>query len=328
MAFDTAFNITWNQRVNKEENSFLKFLDKRKKEGLTTVGVPEEKRSSRRATRAMSDADLLSAVRSVRDDDSNVPGTSKSKGRSTSQSKLERRGGSAASSSVLQKAGSTVSSPSQTRGAKKSRGKAPPMTFEQMQEGVFNQQMNRYIKDLEVEAKEANIENEWTRQKIKDGLQQEIDEKTKARTLASENQRKVQEQIEENKMRRANTRKSFVEAASAHNFPLFTETFISQDEVDQYRKDVKVEFRKDLDAQNRVTQTLKNILVKKDRIYAEQQMTKNIKNMQDDHSNVHHEQRRKGNEMMRVWDRDIRLKNIKNAIFAGKDATKEMGANN
>merc|ERR1719335_2103443 len=152
-------------------------------------------------------------------------------------------------------------------------------------------------------------------------MQQEADEKAKARQLAQENARQIQEQIEENKLRRASTRKNFVEAASAHNFPLFTETFISQDEVDQYRKDVKINYRKELQQVQQTQQTLKNILVKKDRIYAEEKLSNNIKKMQDDHAHDHHERIRKGNEMMRVWDRDIRLKNIKNAILSGKDAT-------
>merc|ERR1712046_294115 len=97
------------------------------------------------------------------------------------------------------------------------------------------------------------------------------------------------------------------------------------DEVDQYRKDVKANFREELDLQHKTTQTLKNILIKKDKIYAAEKMVNNIKKMQDDHKQDHHEKVRKGNEMMRVWDRDIRLKNIKNAILSGKDATKEMG---
>lgn len=198
------------------------------------------------------------------------------------------------------------------------------MTFEQMQEHVFNQYMNVYIKDLEKEAKEAAQESEWTKQKIKDGLQQQVDEKLKARELATANALHVQNQIEENKSRRATTRKSFVEAASAHNFPLFTETFISQDEVEAYRADVKVNFREELRLQNQCTQTLKNILVKKDKIYAAEKQAANIKNMQQDHAFDHKEKLRKGNEMMRVWDRDIRLKNIKLAILAGKDATQDM----
>merc|ERR1740130_74204 len=264
----------------------------------------------------MSGSDLMSACRSERESNASAPMARSRSGLERGRSGRSRS--SAASSSVLQKAGSSLSSPS-------GRGKkAPPMTFEQMQEHVFNQTMNRYIKDLEKEAKEAAVEQDWNKQKIKDGMQQQIDEKSKARVLATENGRLVQEQIEENKNRRANTRKSFVEAASAHNFPLFTETFISQDEVEQYRKDVKVNFRQELEAQNKMTNTLKNILVKKDRIYAQEKLVANIKTMQDDHKAVHHEKTRKGNEMMRVWDRDIRLKNIKNAILSGKDATNTM----
>jgi hypothetical protein len=303
MAFDTTFNILWNQRVNKEEGSYLKFLDKRKQD------EDAKKRESKRASRrAMSDADLMSAVKSVRSD------ASASLSRSQSEARRVRSRGSAASSSVLKNAGSSVSSPT-------ARRKAAGMTFEQQQEHVFNAQMNKYIKDLENEAKEAAVENQWTSQKIKDGMQQQVDEKSKARLLAAENQRQLQEQIEENKQRRATTRKQFVEAASAHNFPLFTETFISQEEVDQYRKDVKVDYRKELELQHKTTQTLRNVIMKKDRLHAVDKLASNIKNMQDDHANVHKETIRKGQEMMRVWDRDIRLKNIKNAILSGKDAT-------
>jgi len=198
------------------------------------------------------------------------------------------------------------------------------MTFEGMQEHVFNQYMNRYIKDLEKDAKEAAAESEWQQQKIKDGLQQQIDEKAKMRDLAQKNARQVQEQIEENKQRRAHSRKAFVEAASAHNFPLFTETFISQDEVDEYRKNVKIDFRAELNQQKQTTDTLKNLLVKRDKIYAKEKLDNNLKMMMDDHKHEHEEKLRKGNEMKRVWDRDIRLKNIKLAILAGKDATKEV----
>jgi len=315
MAFDTAFNITWNQRVQKEESAFLKFLDKRKRD--EEANAPPPRRSERGSRRAMSDADLMSAIQSER---MSISG-SNAGAPSGKERRMQRSRGSAASSSILQKAGSSVSSPSRTGGRKK----APPMTFEQMQENVFNQYMNQYIKDLEKDAKVANIETAMTEQKIKDGMQQEADEKAKARQLAQENARQIQEQIEENKLRRASTRKQFVEAASAHNFPLFTETFISQDEVDQYRKDVKKQFREELDLQQKTTQTLKNMIVKRDRLYASEKLTNNIKTMQADHAKDHEDKMRKGNEMMRVWDRDIRLKNIKNAILSGKDATKEMG---
>lgn len=321
MAFDTSFNITWNQRVNKEETSFLKFLDQRKRDGLDP---PDKAAKKTGARRALSDADLMSAIRSERESNAgSAVGASKSRSRrQASESDLNRgrSRGSGASGSRLQDAGSSISSPSMG-----GRKKAPPMTFEQMQEHVFNQYMNRYITDLGKEAKEAAVQNEWDKQKIKDGMQQEADEKAKARRLEQENARVVQQQIEENKHRRAATRKGFVEAASAHNFPLFTETFISQEEVDQYRKDVKKNFREELDIQHKTTQTLKNMLVKKDRIYAAHKLESTVKKMQDDHAFDHHEKRRKGDEMMRVWDRDIRLKNIKNAILSGKDATKEMG---
>lgn len=307
MAFDTAFNITWNQRVHKEETAYLKFLESR-----------EDKQEKKLSRRAMSDADLMSAVRSCRGSDVSEPRQRYRTSGSETDLRRGRSRGSGASSSILQKAGSMASSPS--RGGKSKKG----MTVEQMQEHVFNQSMNRYIKDLEKDAKVAAVEQDWQKQKIRDGHQQSIDEKTKLRDLETQNGLLVQEQIEENKGRRAGTRKQFVEAASAHNFPLFTETFISQDEVEQYRKDVKINFRKELDLQKNVSDTLKNILIKKDKIYAAEKMDANIKKMKDDHAADGTNKITKGKEMMRVWDRDIRLKNIKNAILSGKDATNTM----
>jgi len=315
MAFDTAFNITWNQRVAKEETALLKAIDARKRE--------QQESSSKRKSmkqKAMSDADLMSAVRSERESFAGSGIASSAGGRLRSESESDLRRRSSGRSGVLQKAGSQCSSSPSI-----ARRRAPPMTFEEQQEFVFNDCMNRYIKDLEKEAKEAQIENEWVKQKIKDGHQAEIDEKDKRRKDAQENARQLQNQIEENKGRRAHTRKAFVEAASSHNFPLFTETFISQDEVDEYRKNVKKEFREELDQQHKMQQTLRNIIVKKDSLHAKAKIAEGIKKMAEDHANDHKEKRRKGDEMMRVWDRDIRLKNIKSAILNGKDATKEMG---
>lgn len=321
MAFDTCFNITWNQRVAKEESSMLKFLEKRKQDEKKAKLA--ESRSRRGQSRAMSDADLMSAVASVREDSVIEPRSRGRRQHTASESDLHSRTrsrGSGAGSSVLQQAGSHCSSSPSVR-----RKRPPPMTFEQMQEHVFNQHMNRYIKDLEVEAKEATVEQEHMKTKIKDGHQQEIDEKEKKRILAKENQEKVRNQIEENKYRRADARKKFVESASAHNFPLFTETFISQDEVDEYRANVKKTFRKELDIQQMTTKTMRTVLDKRDQMLATEKLKQNVKDMQADHKREHEEKIAKGQEMMRVWDRDIRLKNIKNAILNGKDATKEMG---
>merc|ERR1719379_1366612 len=116
--------------------------------------------------------------------------------RGSSEANLKKSSRSRGSSrgSALRSAGSQCSS---SPGGKK---RAPVvMTFEEQQEHVFTMSMNKYIKDLEKEAKEAAIENKWTAQKIKDGMQQELDEKARARSLAQENQRLVRQQIEDNK---------------------------------------------------------------------------------------------------------------------------------
>ena len=49
--------------------------------------------------------------------------------------------------------------------------------------------------------------------------------------------------------RRAESRREFIEAASSHSFPLFTETFISLPEVEEYERRRKEHWRLELDHQ-------------------------------------------------------------------------------
>jgi len=195
------------------------------------------------------------------------------------------------------------------------------MTFAEQQEHVFNSAMDRYIVELQKEAKEAVVENSGQQMQFKEDVEFKKRESEKKREAAQKNQDLLRAQIEEDKLRRADTRKEFVEAASAHGAPLFTETFISDEELKQYRKDQKSRFREELRAQQETTQVLKNLCVKRDREYAETRLNENLHKMTRDRESERDRRRRQSDDMMRGWDRDIRLKGIKRDILSGKDVT-------
>merc|ERR1711933_58135 len=106
------------------------------------------------------------------------------------------------------------------------------------------------------DTKESNMQ--WSRT-MQGGLDEEAAEKNRQRELEKQNQYCLKEQIEENKTKRAHHRKEFIEAASSHQFPLFTETFISQVEVDAARKAAKEQFREDLNNQMTTSNMLRNL---------------------------------------------------------------------
>lgn len=273
----------------------------------------------------MSSADLLQAVRQEREihtsGGTSVRSTAGSRPRGTSETDLLRRPSRLSTGRSLRSVGSHASSTPLLQ-----RRLQVPMTFEAMQEHVYKSAMERFIGDLEREAKEAVDTNAEMQEKIKQGLEIEKVEKLKQRELALKNAREVREQIEENKGRRADIRRNHIEAASAHSFPLFTETFIDQDEVEQYRKEQKVAFRAELDRQRETQAVLKNVLVKKDRDNAASDLQHNLLSMSEDREAERKRRLQQGAEMMRVWDRDIKFKEIRKAILTGKDVERHVAS--
>lgn len=148
------------------------------------------------------------------------------------------------------------------------------MTLRQQQEAVQTSAFDRYLTALQAEAKEAvKASAHWTR-KMQDDKDEERQELLRKRDIQSRNGFLLKEQIEENKMRRAEDRREFIEAASTHSFPLFGETFISLDEVQEYRENQKQQFRKELTDQLQCINTMKNLKAKEDTDHAHDGVTK------------------------------------------------------
>lgn len=198
------------------------------------------------------------------------------------------------------------------------------MTLAEMQRQVNNAAMDRYINSLEKDAKDSVQDGQtWTRT-VKGGHDQERNEKVQRFELNKKNQVELRDQIELNKARRAEARKEYIENASAHAFPLFGETFISKEEVDQYYADTKKKFRDELDAQMMVSKTLRNIEEKKASDLTLAAASKNVIVMNRDRNNERERLARQGQEMVTSWERDIKLKNIKESIRCGKDMTQTL----
>jgi len=200
------------------------------------------------------------------------------------------------------------------------------MTLESQQNHVLQEAQDRYLRALEQEATQAVQQNSiWSKQ-VQAGIHQEKHESHRRRELCQRNQAQILSQIEENKARATEKRRSYIEAASAHEFPLFTETFINEQELEEYRQSVKKNWRDELTQQKQTTDLLRNLVVKRDKEHAANRLQESIKSMQTDR---HAELDRKMNERTQLrgsWERDIRLKSIKKAILSGKDMTSHVSS--
>jgi len=213
--------------------------------------------------------------------------------------------------------GSSRSSGRHSRASR--RGKSAGMTLQEMQQKVQDEAMERHIAQIGREAKEAAVDrNTWegTVRSIQTTEQAEINGR---REQCCRNQRGLQEQIEANKARRVEMRKEHIEAASTHSFPLFTETFISQTEVEAYRQKQKEQWRQELDEQMLTNQMLRNLEEKKHHDSAIQKHHENLSTVIKQRGRERHRLQRQGQDLVSSWDRATRLNNIRKAIQTGKD---------
>lgn len=198
------------------------------------------------------------------------------------------------------------------------------MDLRTMQETVRQDAQERYLRELEKEAKDAVRGMQFWTQSVSDGHAQERNEASRRRNQEMHNQNQLKDQIEANKARNAEKRKEYIEAASSHSFPLFTETFISETEVEKYRQWTKDQLRADLDRQ-RVTQgLLRNKVIKRDKDWAQDKLLDSMKQMKKDRELDFAKKMAEKEELTKAWDHDIRIARIKHGISKGKDVTQHI----
>merc|ERR1712080_790548 len=121
----------------------------------------------------------------------------------------------------------------------------------------------------------------------------------------------------------AEDRREWIEAASTHSFPLFGETFISLEEVNEYRDAQKQKFRKELTDQLQCLNSMRNLEKKETLDHAHAKARENVRQMTRDRKAERDRLARQGQDMVNSWDRDLRLQHIKKAILSGKDVVRQ-----
>lgn len=197
-------------------------------------------------------------------------------------------------------------------------------TLEQQQKAVQDAAFERYIESLRVDAKKAVTEARVWQETVKGWLNEEQVEKQQKKNLEQKNQALLCSQIENNKARRAESRREYIEAASSHSFPLFTETFISLPEVEEYERKRKENFRRELNNQMASNKILHNLEIKKHHDRAIAMYKENVEKTRKDRREERQKLACQGRELMASWERDIRLKDLKRAMEAGRDVVKEI----
>lgn len=197
-------------------------------------------------------------------------------------------------------------------------------TLEQQQKAVQDAAFERYIESLRKDARKAVTEARVWQETVKGGMDEEQTERQHKRNLCQKNQAQLLSQIENNKARRAESRREFIEAASSHSFPLFTETFISLPEVEEYERKRKEHWRKELDNQMATNQILHNLELKKHHDMAIASYKENVERTTKARRDERDRLAYQGRELVASWERDIRLKDLKRAMEVGKDVVKEI----
>mmetsp|Transcript_56027 Transcript_56027/g.131363 ORF Transcript_56027/g.131363 Transcript_56027/m.131363 type:complete len:257 (+) Transcript_56027:37-807(+) len=198
------------------------------------------------------------------------------------------------------------------------------LTLEQQQKAVQDAAFQRYLDSLRADAKKAVVEAKAWQQTVQGGMNDEATERLQKKDLCAKNQAQVLAQIENNKARRAEARREYIEAASSHSFPLFTETFISLPEVEEYERQRKEHWRMELDQQMATNKILQNLELKKHHDMALASYKENVKRTTKARREERQRLASQGRELVASWERDIRIKDLRRAMEVGKDVVKEI----
>eukprot|EP00927_Polykrikos_kofoidii_P076184 TRINITY_DN7297_c0_g1_i1.p1 TRINITY_DN7297_c0_g1~~TRINITY_DN7297_c0_g1_i1.p1 ORF type:complete len:545 (-),score=117.17 TRINITY_DN7297_c0_g1_i1:79-1713(-) len=179
-------------------------------------------------------------------------------------------------------------------------------------EVAFKEAMDRHIGEMESRASEAMLEKSaWSRH-VNDCLTQERDDIIGKRVRMRENQHFVQQQKLLNEEKRKEQRQEDIIAASAHDFPKFTEP--AEADMKDFIQGQQARLRSDLDEQVRTNATLKNLAKQRERTLEVNQLEANRAEM----SMLRDAERAKKiydkEALATAWNSEIRMKNIWKAI--------------
>jgi len=189
----------------------------------------------------------------------------------------------------------------------------PLLTSQQYKREVaYKEAMDRHISEMEARASEAVQEKEAWHRHVSDCLAQERDEISDKRARAQQNQYFLRQQVQWAEKKKKDDRRNDIVAASAHDFPKFTEP--ADQEMKNYIAGQQARMRADLDEQVKTNNTLRNLQKQRDRALEADQLHANRAEM----SMLREAERAKKaydrEALATAWNSEIRMKNIWKAI--------------
>jgi hypothetical protein len=193
-------------------------------------------------------------------------------------------------------------------------GRRTPMLTSQQykREVAYKEAMDRHISEMEARASEAVKEKEAWHQHVNDCLSQERDELQVKRARAQQNQYFLRQQVQWREKQKKEQRKDEIVAASAHDFPKFTEP--AEQEMKEFMNGQQARVRNDLDDQVRTNNTLRNLTKRRERALEVDQLEANRMEMAMLREAERAKKAYDKEALATAWNSEIRMKNIWKAI--------------
>lgn len=179
-------------------------------------------------------------------------------------------------------------------------------------EVAFKDAMDRHIGEMEARAQEAMGERNAWHEHVNMCMEQERDDIMNKRMRAMENKHFLQQQKRLNAERRKGQRHEDIIAASAHEFPRFTEP--AEKELKEFQRGQQQKMRADLDEQVRTNSTLRNLAKQRERAIEINQLEANRSEMQMLRDAERAKKAYDKEALATAWNSEIRMKNIWKAI--------------
>lgn len=180
------------------------------------------------------------------------------------------------------------------------------------QDHAYREAVDRHIQEMEIAAGDAIREKRQWHKYIKQCVEEDKGDVERRRRMCKDNQDFIQNQMAHNEVRRAEGRKTFIENASAHEFPVFTEPPANELMERQIRQ--QGQMRNDLDLQVRTNNTLRNLAKQRERELEANQLEANRQEMSMLRELSKLKREHEKESLQSSWDRELRMKNIWKAI--------------
>merc|ERR1719502_545699 len=191
--------------------------------------------------------------------------------------------------------------------------RTPMLTSQQYKREVaYKEAMDRHISEMEARASEAVREKDAWHSHVNDCLEQERDEMQVKRSRAQQNQYFLRQQVQWREKQKKEQRRDDIVAASAHDFPKFTEP--AEAEMKEFMSGQQARMRADLDEQVRTNNTLRNLQKRRERALEVDQLQANRMEMAMLREAERAKKAYDKEALATAWNSEIRMKNIWKAI--------------